>query len=251
MAIEISTYVDAVEREGRRLVEAAGRAALDDRVPSCPEWDVRELVRHAAGVHTWAAMSVGGRRTDEIEGDLEDIVGGWPRDGELLAWADAAVTAVVDVLRQADPEFDYFTWLPGPTPLTMWCRRMAHETGIHRVDAELAAGGDVTPFEPELAADGVDELLLGMIGDWDKDVAVDAPLVLRLEATDVDRAWTVTIRPDGLRPRAGREGEPHGTVSGTASDLLRVTYNRGGDTQVIGDRAALEAWWGAVAPRWV
>lgn len=248
--MEIPTYIEAVEREGRRLVAAASRVELDARVPSCPEWDVRELVRHAAGVHTWAATSVRDRHTDEIEGELEDIVGGWPPDDDLLDWADAALTTLVDVLRAADPEFPYFTWLDGPTPLTMWCRRMAHETSIHRVDAELAVGA-VTPFEPDFAADGIDELLLAMIGDWDKEVAVDAPVVLGVEPTDIDQAWTVTIRPDGLRPRAGRGSDPDGTVTGTASDLYRVTYNRGGEFEVRGDRGALEAWWGAVAPRWV
>lgn len=36
---------------------------------------------------------------------------------------------------------------------------MAQETVIHRVDAELAAGGPVTPVPDDLAIDGVDEVL--------------------------------------------------------------------------------------------
>jgi uncharacterized protein (TIGR03083 family) len=159
------------------------------------------------------------------------------------------LATLVDVFRAADPEFPYFTWFWGETPLTMWTRRQAHETAIHRVDAELAAGA-VAPFEPTFAADGVDELLLAMVGDRDRPVEVDSPVVLRLEASDIDRAWTVDIRPDGLRPRAGRDGHADGTVTGTASDLYRAVWNRGDDVDITGDRLALDAWRQTVTPSW-
>src|SRR6266700_2763359 len=41
--------------------------------------------------------------------------------------------------------------------------RMAQETVIHRIDAELAAGLPVTPVPDDLAADGVDEVLKRML----------------------------------------------------------------------------------------
>src|SRR5205085_308477 len=111
--MEIDDFLAALRRDGPLLVGAARSAGLDARVPSCPEWDVRELVRHAAGVHHWAAAQVGGRRTDEIEGDLVDIVGGWPPDDELLDWAAGKHAALVRTFEEADPEFGYFTWFEG------------------------------------------------------------------------------------------------------------------------------------------
>ena len=53
----------------------------------------------------------------------------------------------------------------GPSPLAFWARRQAHETAVHRYDAQSAApGGPPAPagaFDPAFAADGVDELIMG------------------------------------------------------------------------------------------
>jgi uncharacterized protein (TIGR03083 family) len=239
-----------VGREGRRLVEAARLAGLDQRVPSCPEWDVRGLVRHMAGVHHWAATQVGERHTDEIDEDLEDQVGAWPPDDQLLDWAAGKAATLVDVFEAADPDFPYFNWFRGTTPLTMWTRRQAHETAIHRVDAELAATGEVMPFEPGFAADGVDELVLDMVGAWER--TVDTPRLLRMhvDASDIDRTWTVELAPNALRPFGERRGGADGTITGTASELYLAMWHRVDAVTRDGDPTVLEVWWGAVAPRW-
>jgi uncharacterized protein (TIGR03083 family) len=53
-------------------------------------------------------------------------------------------------------------------PASFWARRMAHETAVHRADAEIAVGR--TPdLAPELAADAIDERL-GMLSG-----AIDVP----------------------------------------------------------------------------
>ena len=119
-----------VGREGRRLVDAARAAGLDAPVPSCPDWDVRELVRHMGGVHHWAATHVRDRLTEDFDDELEDQVGGWPPDEQLLDWAAGKASALVEVFEAADPDFPYFNWFRGTTPLTMWTRRQAHETAI-------------------------------------------------------------------------------------------------------------------------
>ena len=59
--------------------------------------------------------------------------------------------AVEDTLRTADPAVRCWTFLPAPSPLAFWARRQAHETAIHRADAQLAAG-PVTPFAADFAA---------------------------------------------------------------------------------------------------
>ena len=210
---------------------------------------MRELVRHMAGVHHWAATQVGDRHTDEIDEELEDQVGGWPSDDELFDWAASKAARLVEVFEAADPEFPYFTWFRGTTPLTMWTRRQAHETAIHRVDAELAAD-DVTPLEPAFAADGVDELVLDMVGSWDKVVDIDRPLRLHLQATDIPRGWTVELAPDGLRSFGDRRGDADGILSGTASELDLAMWHRVDAVTRDGDPSLLDAWWSAVAPRW-
>ena len=42
----------------------------------------------------------------------------------------------------------------------VWARRQAHETAIHRYDAE-SASGDVNGFDLDFAVDGIDEILVG------------------------------------------------------------------------------------------
>jgi uncharacterized protein (TIGR03083 family) len=83
-----------------------------------------------------------------------------PPDGQLHDWYLSGLDALVSGLASADPGMPAWTFLPAPSPLAFWARRQAHETAIHRADAELAAGSRPS-YPAELAADGVDELLTG------------------------------------------------------------------------------------------
>jgi len=107
----------------------------------------------------------------------------------------------VSVLAAADPAVRCWTFLPAPSPLAFWARRQAHETAIHRADAQLAAaaagsGADLDPFPAGLAADGVDELLMGF-GGRNPGSLSDAPGVLVISAEDGAAAdeWTVVMGP--------------------------------------------------------
>ena len=243
-------FIDAVRVHGEGLLATATSAGLDSRVPSCDDWVVRDLVRHIGGVHHWAARQLGEKRTDEIVGDLFEIVGGWPADDDLLSWAAAQHAALVAELEGADPTFPYFTWFRGDTPLTMWARRQAHETAVHRVDAELATGRRPT-FKPTFAADGIDELLLDMIGDWQRQLPVDAARTLHVVAQDVERAWTITISPEGFAIHGDQRGDAHTMLRGTASSLYQALWGRGAaDLEIAGDASVFDSWLTAVKPAW-
>src|SRR4029078_11382856 len=62
----------------------------------------------------------------------------------------------------ADPAEEAWTWSSEQT-VGFTFRRQAHEALIHRLDAEQAAGQG-SPLDPELPADGVDEVLDVMDG---------------------------------------------------------------------------------------
>ena len=84
-----------------------------------------------------------------IAGPLEgELLAGGPPDAELLDAYRAGHRILTEALGSADPALACATFLPAPSPLAFWNRRQAHETAIHRADAELAAAGMVTPFEP-------------------------------------------------------------------------------------------------------
>src|SRR5207302_5692344 len=115
------------------------------------------------GVHRWATRHVVEAAAELVAvDDLLDLVGKWPADDDLVDWFVAGHGALVRALPDAPPDLQCFTFLPAPSALAFWARRQAHETAIHRVDAELA-GGSVTPFDPAFAADGIDELLRGFV----------------------------------------------------------------------------------------
>jgi hypothetical protein len=86
--------------------------------------------------------------------DLDDIVGTWPADLDLIDWFREGHTRLVHTLVSAPPDLDCFTFLAAPSPLAMWARRQAHETAMHRVDAE-SPGSTITKFHPAFAADVV------------------------------------------------------------------------------------------------
>ena len=85
------------------------------------------------------------------DADLDEVVGTWPagrRAGRLARPGLCRPRGGADGRRPTTCEC--WTFLPAPSPRAMWARRQAHETAIHRVDAQLAAGLPVSPWSPGL-----------------------------------------------------------------------------------------------------
>jgi uncharacterized protein (TIGR03083 family) len=214
--MEIADHIACLRGEGELLAEAAERSSLSAPVPTCPGWQVRELLAHLGFVHRWATSYVAEGRTEMTpEPGEEQIIRLAPADESLVGWFRDGHARLVSALAAADPAMRCWTFLPAPSPLAFWARRQAHETAIHRADAQLAAaaawpGGDLDPFPPVLAADGVDELLMGF-GGRNPGSLSDAPAVLVIRAEDGAAAgeWTVVMGKSragvsrGLDPAAG------------------------------------------------
>ena len=138
--MEVAVHIDALRSEGELMAAAVEGSDPGAPVPTCPEWAVRDLVRHMGGVHRWATGYVAGARTEMGGPGLDEIVGVGPDDAELAGWLRQGSAALVGALTAAPADLVCWTFLPAPSPLAMWARRQAHETAIHRVDAQLAAG---------------------------------------------------------------------------------------------------------------
>ncbi len=209
--METSEHIDALRAASARLAAAGAAAGPDAAVPSCPDWVVRDLVRHQGGVHRWADDIVGTPRTEPRRASLDEIAGPWPDDPGLVAWFADGAEHLARTLTEADPALVCWTFLAAPSPLEMWSRRQAHETSVHAADAELAAGWPVGDVPAAFAADGVSELLTCFITRPQGELKADPARRLRVRCTDAEGDWLVTIGPDRVvttpaGPGPGRKG---------------------------------------------
>lgn len=139
--METAEFIETLRQDGTLLADAAQRACLDGAVPPCPDWRVRDLVRHQGTVHRWATRFVAEGRIQP-----EPITARTPADdAELLAWFRDGHERLVSALETAPPDLECWYFLRADSPLGFWARRQAHETAVHRVDAEIAAGRAPSP----------------------------------------------------------------------------------------------------------
>ncbi|MGV9454101.1 maleylpyruvate isomerase family mycothiol-dependent enzyme [Streptomyces sp. NPDC003635] len=237
--METAEFIRALDREGRLLAEAAERAGTDAKVPTCPGWQVADLVRHTGMVHRWAAAFVAeGHAAFQPAQDPPAVAG-----TELTTWFREGHRHLVDTLGCAQPDVRCWHFLPAPSPLAFWARRQAHETTIHRLDAEAADGGAPGDIDPAVAADGIDELLLAMHARPKSRVRSAEPRVLRVRATDAaDAVWTVRLSEEPPAAARGETGQADCEVSGPVAGLYAALWNRAPFPVVQGDAEVAALW---------
>ncbi|MDQ6847393.1 MAG: maleylpyruvate isomerase family mycothiol-dependent enzyme [Candidatus Dormibacteraeota bacterium] len=235
--LTVDEWLVRLRVEGERLGEVAAATALDAAVPGCPGWDVDALVRHMGDVHRWAGTIVRDRVQERVR---LDSVGPDDRDG-LLAWYRDGHRQLLDALSSATPDARFWAWGEAPSPLAFWARRQAHETAIHRLDVEQAAGLSQTPFPVRAATDGIDEWLL--LAPARCRVTGGSGGSLSIAPSDVQDRWLVGLRTERITvERDGAQGEC--SVRAPASDLFALLMNRRGvdGIGVDGDAEVLQTW---------
>ncbi len=244
--MELAQHIEAVKHEGALFAAAARRSGLDADVPGCPDWDVRELVRHLASVHLWAAAYVSNRATEwrdhgpvELTEYWPELASFWPEDNDLVDWYLETNENLVRELTEAPPDHKCLAFFPASNPVAPWARRQAHETAIHRFDAE-SPNRDTTTYDPSFAADGIDEILMQFAPRWGKPTQDDNTMVVR--TTDTGDAWRITMGPDTIEASRG-DGDSDVRLTGTASDLFLAVWNRGKPSiAVTGDLELVTTW---------
>jgi len=219
VGMDFAGYLDSLATDGAALAAAARTVPLDARVPSCPGWTVRDLVAHTGGVHRGRGEVVRRRLTSRPDFDAPAA----PPDADLLDWYDEGLAELLEVLRSTDPATPTWTWWPPDQTAGFWYRRMAQETVIHRVDAELAAG--LSPrVGDDLAVDGIDEVLDCFLSDdWS-----DHPMGghgERVQVTAGSTSWLVTLDPTSVG-LSRDSGPATGTVRGSAAGVLLWLWGR-------------------------
>ena len=245
--MEIADHIAALRHDGALMAKAASAVAPDAPIPTCPDWCMRDLVLHQGQVHRWATANVA--HPSDAPADAAAVMGPAPDDATLVEWFGDGCQALIDALEQADPDVQCWTFMAAPSPLAFWARRQCHETGIHRADAE-SASGPFSPFAPDVAADGIDELLTSFITRPGGRLTSETPRTLLARTTDTGDRWLVRVTDKVETERA--DGAADCTISGPASDLHLFLWNRGAaDTLTVdGDRSLLDLWSGSVTIRW-
>ena len=223
--MEYSRFLDCLAADFTRL-RAVAPTDPKASVPSCPGWSVADLTRHVGGVYLHKTLAMrAGAEPDWPPTDLDAE--------EPLPLLDRAYPALLDEFHTRKPEDPTGTWYAPDQTVGFWIRRMAQETVIHRIDAELGTGQPVTPVPDDLAVDGIDELLKVFVaygvaewGDYFADILTGS------------QGWTFAVRTNGAawQVRTGQglcavEDGPGDdaadvTVSGAPAAVLRWVWNR-------------------------
>jgi uncharacterized protein (TIGR03083 family) len=238
-------YLDHLVRESAVLADAAAAAGPDAPVPGCPGWTVTDLLRHCTAGDAWARQIVA---TGSREGAATELPDDAPTGAGLVAYFRAGADALAAVLAAADPGGSVWTFSAADRTARFWIRRRAHETTVHRVDAEAAAGR-VTSIEPRFAADGIDEFLTVFVPRFGPGLAALGGTV-HLHCTDVEGEWLLVPAGEGGEGVTVTREHAKGDVAarGRAEDLLLHLWGRRpADTlEVFGDDALLARFVAAV-----
>jgi len=233
-------WATIVEQQGTALGDAAARD-LTAAVPAAPGWDVTELLRHTGQIHARTSVIL---RTGTMErpSRRNGMLGDAPSDGVLDWYRTTLAVLVADLQAVDDPDRPVYSFASDHQRAGFWPRRMAHETTIHRVDAEQAAGTEVAPVDAALAADGIDEILTIFVPALGADRSPGDGRRVLLDPTDAGGAWLVGF-DDGAISVATGGADPDAAVRGPAGDLLLWLWGRRplDGLDVDGDRGAADA----------
>ncbi|QGN31800.1 maleylpyruvate isomerase family mycothiol-dependent enzyme [Microlunatus sp. Gsoil 973] len=233
--------------------------AADARVPTCPEWAAGDLLWHLTEVQLfWAGVLGRGARTDADVEAVEQAKPARPATlEESLALRQQATDALLEQLRSLDDAEPRWSWFEADQTVGFTRRMQTYEATMHRVDAELTAGRQISPITPDVAAGAVDHAVDVMWGGWMPDWAqYEKRAVGEFVATDTGQRWLVELGHwFGTGPESGKEfdegmatrattGTPTITVQAPVTDLALWSWVRGGSVEIAGRadaQAALDA----------
>lgn len=227
--METADLLEFLDADVAGLRKAAS-VDLSAAVPSCPGWTLADLLRHLA--HGYL---------DVVVPQLRQIQPARVRQTEadpLTAFEHGYAVMLEELAayeRREDADRDLTAF---------WIRRMAHETAMHRIDADLAVQRPPTPIPTELAVDGVDELLTIFLArettQWTEQYAAELHdwAARWLMVSTGAAAWRVTVRPQGAEVESLDPGQPPtiGYAARIDSDpetFLRWAYNRPHARQMV------------------
>ena len=248
-----TAYLSAVAEQTATFAEWVEGRDPATPVPTCPEWNLADLVDHVGATQRMVAMLVGERLADPTTAferqaaapTSSDEWGTWMTEG--LALARDAFSDVDDLTPVWDPS-------GAAAGVPFWSRRLFGEACVHRADAAAALE---LPYElpPEHAVEALQDWLETMTsrGYWEAKPDFAAAMTgdgqtLHFHATDADADWLARRDPDRVSLDRSAATDADVTVSGPATDLLLAICRRrplsDSSLDVAGDAALFNHWVG-------
>jgi uncharacterized protein (TIGR03083 family) len=229
-------YLEAIRRESDVFYATAEKADPALGVPSCPGWDIADLVWHLGEVHCFWATIIELRAGDPDE--AEKAKPERPSEyQDLVAFGRSQVDRMISVLIATPDGVPLWTWALEEKDHTVGFirRHQVQEAAVHRWDMQNAATQDPPdPLAPEMASDSIDELFAITL-PWGVNEKKPLRGTVHVHCTDTEGEWF--IHPTGRVERIHAKGDV--ALRGTASDLLLAFFTRVGIDvlDVIGDES--------------
>jgi uncharacterized protein (TIGR03083 family) len=229
-------HLDAFREAVDAFAASATSAGLGSAVPTTPDWDVRRLLAHQGLIHRWATGLLLGEHPDPDAAELEGVAAADP-----VAWLQAGAARLATTLADAPADLQVPVFLAdAPAPREFWARRQCHETTLHAVDALSAVLGryprsDDTWIAPDVALDGIDELLTGFLPRPLSRLRTDEPTTIAVLPDDADQRWLVAVSPQAPVTARGLGDEDADVVlRGPAVALYLTLWNRSDEVTADG-----------------
>lgn len=247
--IDYGRMLTVIGIEGELMLGTAATALpadADAEVPGCPGLTLSETLRHVGSVHRvtrhWARA---GHRPEQWQRS--------PLDGDLIGFVRTGLVELLTELSRHAPSEPCDTWWPADRTHGFWRRRMAHETTIHRVDVQAAAGGPVHPIDRDVALDGIDELLFLWFSHRLGELRMSSPQQGAVALSAGGQRWLAVFERD--RCTARRVGEADvsaadAVVSGGPTEVYLWSWGRLPDQsiRISGDVDAVAHLWTLLRP---
>jgi uncharacterized protein (TIGR03083 family) len=242
--VDYGRLLDLLGVQAELLAESANGVRPDLPVPGCPGLTVGETVRHVASVYR---MVLGwlrdGRRPRQ-----------WQRapneEGDPVRFLRSGLRPLLAELAAHAPDEPCPSWWPHDASYGFWYRRMAHETTVHRVDVQAAAGVAVQPVPADVAEDGVDEVLTLWFGHRLTVLGVSGTRPGEVAVRTGERVWLTRAGSGGTsawRATPSAASAAGAEVTGEAPDVYLWLWGRrpvhqvnsGGDPDAVAQLWAL------------
>ncbi|MGE2729203.1 maleylpyruvate isomerase family mycothiol-dependent enzyme [Mycolicibacterium vaccae] len=216
-------------------------------VPTCGDWNLKQLFRHVGRGNRWAAQIVTQKRNEPL--DPREVLDGRPPDDPdgAAEWLQAGVELLIDAVDRARSDTRVWTFV-GPRPPGWWLRRRLHEIVVHRADAALATGAEFD-LPPDLAADCLSEWIELACVDRRHALPLNHGESIHLHATDEELGptgeWTIVHDDDGVW-WSHNHGKGSVALRGPARDLLLTAARRtsvaDSGLEMFGDETVWTGW---------